>query len=116
MSRTQKNLCVLAVVTALGFGLSVATYAQTKTCLNVDRIGKWEILDVNQALVYDKSNTSIAFVTFLFSDFSPYSHLDLRQGSPSFRFFSPTICPYDKVQVFGRKMTAITSIEMVRKQ
>jgi hypothetical protein len=114
--RIRKNLGVLAILSALGLGLSDVSYAQTKPCFNVDRIGKWEILDVNQALVYDKNNVSLAFVTFSYIDFVPYSVHDLRQGSPSFRFFSPTICLYDKVQVFGRKMTAITSIEMVRKQ
>ena len=112
----RKNLNSLAILSALGLGLSDVSYAQTKTCLNADRIGKWEILDVNQAMVYDKNNVSLAFVTFTFSDFAPYTLHDLRQGSPSFRFFSPTICLYDKVQVFGRKMTAITNIEMVRKQ
>ena len=78
-------------------------------CIRVDSIAKWEVLDYSKAIVYDSQNNSIAFIIF-----DTYSQTGLRKSNESFRFFSPTICRYDRVQV-TQGMTTISAIEIIRK-
>jgi hypothetical protein len=103
---------VIPLLASLTLGaLSTVGKAQDGPCIRVDRIAKWEILDRWQALAYDSSGNSIAFINFDAS-----SAPDLRQGAPSFRFFSPSICRSDNVQINGKVMSRISYIEPVRKQ
>jgi len=102
----RKTLLAFAILV-----FSPMTFAQTGPCVRVDRIAKWEILDAYTTLIYDANGESIAFVNFYFG-----STPDLRKGTPSFRFFSPSICRYDDVQINGKYMTRIEEIKLVRKQ
>ena len=76
-------------------------------CIRVDAIAKWEVLDSTKTVVYDSQGNSIAFVIF-----DSYSFL--QRSGENFRFFSPTICRFDRVQT-TRGMTTISSIESIRK-
>ena len=76
-------------------------------CIAVDRIAKWEVLDNTKAIVYDSQGNSIAFV--IFADY-PW----VKKAGESFRFFSPSICRFDRVQISGG-MTTISNIEPIRK-
>ena len=87
---------------------SNAVLAQSN-CIRVDQIAKWEVLDSNKTLVYDLQGGTIAFVVFETYP-SPY----LKKSGETFRFFSPTICRSDRVQISGG-MTNITGIEPIRK-
>jgi hypothetical protein len=103
---------VISLFVSLTLGaLSTVAKAQSGPCIRVDRIAKWEILDARKALVYDAAGNSVAFIDFMFP-----STPDLRQGTPSFRFFSPSICKFDNVQINGKIMSRIDDIELVRKQ
>ena len=79
-------------------------------CIRVDSIAKWEVLDHSKAIVYDSQNNSIAFIIFNIIYPSDY----LSKSNESFRFFSPTICRYDRVQT-TKGMTTISAIEAIRK-
>jgi len=103
----RKTLLAFAILV-----FSPMTFAQTGPCVRVDRIAKWEILNYYKTLIYDANGESIAFVDFFYSLSSP----DLRTGTPTFRFFSPTICEGDDVQINGKYMTRIEEIKLVRKQ
>lgn len=92
------------------FALSIlmtcsGVWAQTN-CLRVEQIAKWEILDIDKAIVYDTQGNSIAFVIF-----AGY----LVKNGETFRFFSPTICRGDRVQKASGSMDVIKSIEPIRK-
>jgi len=76
-------------------------------CIRVDQIAKWEVLDLNKTIVYDSQGTSIAFIVF---EWPPL----LKSSGETFRFFSPAICLYDRVQI-SNGMTRISSIEAIRK-
>lgn len=76
-------------------------------CIRVDAITKWEVLDSTKTVVYDSQGNSIAFVIF-----EMYSNL--QRSGENFRFFSPTICKFDRVQT-TKGMTTIASIEPIRK-
>ena len=76
-------------------------------CIRVDAIAKWEVLDSTKTVVYDAQGNSIAFVIF-----EMYSNL--QRSGENFRFFSPTICRFDRVQT-TKGMTTIASIEPIRK-
>jgi hypothetical protein len=76
-------------------------------CIKVDQIAKWEVLDSTKTVVYDSQGNSIAFIIF-----EAYSYL--QKSGENFRFFSPTICRFDRVQT-TKGMSSITSIEAIRK-
>ncbi len=76
-------------------------------CIRVDAIAKWEVLDMTKTVVYDSQGNSIAFIIFDGAAF-------LQRSGENFRFFSPTICKFDRVQT-TRGMTTISSIEPIRK-
>ncbi len=76
-------------------------------CIRVDAIAKWEVLDNTKTVVYDSQGNSVAFVIFEY-----YSNL--QKSGENFRFFSPTICKFDRVQT-TKGMTTIASIEPIRK-
>ena len=78
-------------------------------CIRVDSIAKWEVLDHSKAIVYDSQNNSIAFIIF---DVTYPNYL--VKLNESFRFFSPTICRFDRVQT-TKGMTTVSSIEAIRK-
>jgi len=88
---------------------TVAAYAQVN-CIKVDQIDKWEVLDNNKIIVYDNQGGNIAFV--IFDSISPAP--SLKKNDETFRFFSSTICRFDRVQI-SNGMTMITSIEPIRK-
>lgn len=73
-------------------------------CIRVDQIAKWEVLDNTKTIVYDSQGNSIAFIIFD----------TLLASNENFRFFSPTICRFDRVKT-SRAMATITSIEPIRK-
>lgn len=100
-------ICIASCIVST---LSAPVYAQNSPCIRVDRIAKWEILDAHKTLVYDARGESIAFIDF--HTFAP----DLRKGSPTFRFFSPSICKNDDVQINGNTMSRVVAIKLVRKQ
>ncbi len=79
-----------------------------KACINLDQISKWEVLDGTKALAYDPQGSSLAFVIF-----DPFAPL-LKKSGENFRFFSPSVCPNDRVQVSGG-MKTVQSIEPIRK-
>lgn len=74
-------------------------------CISVDQIAKWEVLDSTKTIVYDSQGNSIAFIIFDSS---------LKKSNETFRFFSPTICRFDRVQI-STAMAVIKSIEPIRK-
>jgi hypothetical protein len=76
------------------------------TCIRVDQIAKWEVLDGDKTIVYDSQGNSIAFIIFSIGF--------LKKSGETFRFFSPTICRADRVQTSTR-MDSIQSIEPIRK-
>jgi hypothetical protein len=78
-------------------------------CIAVDRIAKWEVLDYTKTIVYDAQGNSIAFVIF-----DSYPSPALKKAGENFRFFSPSICRFDRVQI-SAGMTTISSIEPIRK-
>ena len=78
-------------------------------CIRVDSIAKWEVLDYSKTIVYDSQNNSIAFIIF---DVNQTNYL--VKLNESFRFFSPTICRFDRVQT-TKGMTTVSSIEVIRK-
>ena len=82
------------------------TQAQPQ-CIAVDRIAKWEVLDSTKTIVYDPQGNSIAFIIFSSAAF-------LKKSGENFRFFSPTICVYDRVQTTAG-MTTVNGIEPIRK-
>ena len=75
-------------------------------CVRVDQIAKWEVLDFDKTVVYDAQGNTIAFIVF--------SQGYLKKSGENFRFFSPTICRYDRVQTSSR-MDTISSVEPIRK-
>jgi hypothetical protein len=83
-------------------------FAQSN-CIRVDQIAKWEVLDQNKTIIYDSQGNTIAFVIFNTS----YPNY-LKKSGETFRFFSSTICRYDRVQI-SSDMTTIQSIEPIRK-
>lgn len=86
----------------------VPFWANAQTgCIRVDQIAKWEVLDSEKTIVYDSQGNSIAFV--IFQDYAL-----LKRSGESFRFFSPTICKFDRVQTTAG-MTSIRNIEPIRK-
>jgi hypothetical protein len=85
---------------------SQIAYAQAN-CIKVDQIEKWEVLDTTKTIIFDKQGNSIAFVVF--QDWS-----NLKKNGETFRFFSSTICKYDRVQT-SSGMSTITSIEPIRR-
>jgi len=87
---------------------STAVFAQSN-CIRVDQIAKWEVLDGNKTVIYDLQGSTIAFVLF-----ETYPSPSLKKSGETFRFFSPTICRWDRVQISGG-MTNITGIEPIRK-
>jgi hypothetical protein len=99
--RNFKSVLILFCVCFSSF------YATAKpVCIKVDSIAKWEVLDHNKTLIYDAQGNSIAFIIF--------NGTNLRKIDESFRFFSSTICPHDRVQT-SQIMTTISSIELIRK-
>jgi hypothetical protein len=78
-------------------------------CIRVDQIAKWEVLDYTKTIVYDSQGNSIAFIIFD-TGFNGY----LKKSNETFRFFSPAICRFDRVQTSSAMMT-IGSIEPIRK-
>lgn len=76
-------------------------------CIRVDAIAKWEVLDSTKTIVYDAQGNSIAFVIFSSGSF-------LKKAGETFRFFSPTICSWDRVQTTAG-MTTVSAIEPIRK-
>jgi|LauGreDrversion4_2_1035121.scaffolds.fasta_scaffold732800_2 hypothetical protein len=79
-------------------------------CVRVDQIAKWEVLDSNKTVIYDSQGNTIAFVIFN----SPSYTSNLKKSGETFRFFSSTICRFDRVQVSGGMIT-ISDIEPIRK-
>ena len=79
-------------------------------CIRVDSIAKWEVLDGSKTIAYDSQGNSIAFIIFNIN----YSTEYLSKSNETFRFFSPTICRYDRVQT-SKVMTTVLSIEPIRK-
>jgi hypothetical protein len=79
-------------------------------CVKVDQIAKWEVLDHNKTVIYDSQGNTIAFV--IFNILSPSAYL--KKSGETFRFFSPTLCRVDRVQVSGGMVT-ISDIEPIRK-
>jgi len=75
-------------------------------CIRVDQIAKWEVLDSDKTVVYDSQGNTIAFIVF--------SQGFLKKSGENFRFFSPIICRYDRVQTSSR-MDTISSVEPIRK-
>ena len=92
---------------ALSVLMSSNVVLAQSNCIRVDQIAKWEVLDSNKTVVYDLQGGTIAFVVFA-------SYPYLKKSGETFRFFSPTICKFDRVQV-TEGMTTITSIEPIRK-
>ena len=87
---------------------TIATTASAQTgCIRVDQIAKWEVLDHTKTVAYDTQGNSIAFVIF-------ETYASLQRSGENFRFFSPTICKFDRVQT-TRGMTTISNIEPIRK-
>ena len=78
-------------------------------CVRVDQIAKWEVLDSTKTIIYDSQGNTIAFIVF-----QHYPSPGLKKSGETFRFFSPTICYSDRVQISGG-MTTISSIEPIRK-
>ena len=109
---SSRRLAVIALISSVALNdFSSVAEAQTGSCIRVDRIAKWEILNSYKTLVYDAQGNSIAFI-----DFAPGSTPDLRKGTPTFRFFSPSICVADDVQINGNTMSWVNGIKLVRKQ
>lgn len=77
-------------------------------CIKVDQIAKWEVLDNTKTIIYDNQGSSIAFV--IFDGYTSY----LKKSGENFRFFSPSICRGDRVQVTNG-MSSIIAIEAIRK-
>lgn len=107
----MKKTLIAGPVTKILLTLSILTcsnvlLAQTN-CIRVDQIAKWEVLDSTKTIVYDSQGKSIAFIVF---EWPPL----LKSLGETFRFFSPTICKYDRVQI-SEGMTRISSIETIRK-
>lgn len=94
----------------LSFILSISPlWANAQTgCIRVDQIAKWEVLDSTKTVIYDPQGNSIAFI--IFDGYSP----PLQKSGENFRFFSPTICKSDRVQI-TKGMTTISFIEPIRK-
>lgn len=110
--RPSPLLAVSALIAAFAFSeFSAVAEAQSGPCIRVDRIAKWEILNTYKTLVYDAQGNSIAFI-----DFHPSITPNLRNGTPTFRFFSPSICKNDDVQINGNTMSYVYDIKLVRKQ
>jgi len=93
---------LLAIALLLGTQISNSQ----PICIKVDQIARWEVLDSNKTIIYDNQGSSIAFI--IFSDFN------LKKNGENFRFFSSSICKYDRVQT-SSQMTTISSIEQIRK-
>jgi len=90
---------------------SLSAYAKTPVpfgCVKVDQIARWEVLDETKTIVYDSQGNSIAFIVFTFST------TKLSKSKETFRFFSSTICPNDRVQT-STGMTTVATIEPIRK-
>ena len=88
---------------------STVVLAQSN-CVRVDQIAKWEVLDHTKTVIYDAQGNTIAFVIFNSPSYTSY----LKKSGETFRFFSPTICKYDRVQLSGGMVT-ISDIEPIRK-
>jgi len=102
----MKLKTVLIVLSAL---MSSNFVLAQSNCVRVDQISKWEVLDQNKTIIYDSQGNTIAFVIFNTS----YPNY-LKKSGETFRFFSPTICRADRVQI-SSDMTTILSIEPIRK-
>jgi hypothetical protein len=104
---------ILKLITKPIFAIIICTIALTASaqsgCIRVDQIAKWEVLDRTKTVVYDTQGNSIAFIIF---DTGSYGFL--KKSNETFRFFSPTICRFDRVQT-SSVMTTISSIEPIRK-
>ncbi len=101
----MKNLKFFSVSLFFSF-LPFLANAQSG-CIRVDSIAKWEVLDTTKTVVYDSQGNAIAFIIFESLSF-------LKRSGENFRFFSPTICKFDRVQTTNG-MTMISSIEPIRK-
>ena len=97
------------VVIALSALMCSNVVLAQSNCVRVDLIAKWEVLDQNKTIIYDSQGNTIAFVIFNTS----YPNY-LKKSGETFRFFSPTICLYDRVQI-SSAMTNIQAIEPIRK-
>jgi hypothetical protein len=104
----HKNFSLIKTVTA---SIVISTFSFSANaqsgCVKVDQIAKWEVLDSTKTIIYDSQENSVAFIIF---GQTPY----LKKSGETFRFFSPTICRFDRVQISGG-MTTIVSIEPIRK-
>ena len=95
-----KNVITSIIISAFAFSASAQS-----GCVRVDQIAKWEVLDSTKTIINDSQGNSIAFI--IFDSF-------IKKSSETFRFFSPTICRFDRVQLSGG-MATISSIEPIRK-
>ncbi len=95
---------------SIAFGMALMYFSPfanaQQTCIKVDQIARWEVLDGNKTVVYDQQGNSIAFVIFL--------EFTLKRSGENFRFFSSSICRNDRVQISGG-MNLISNIEPIRK-
>jgi hypothetical protein len=96
-------------IIALSLLMSSNVVLAQSNCIRLDRIAKWEVLDHNKTIIYDSQGNTIAFVVFD----TVYPHY-LKKTGETFRFFSPTICQSDRVQI-SSSMTYISTIESIRK-
>ena len=91
------------------FSLFAISIGAQPSCIKVDQIGKWEVLDTTKTIIYDSQGNTIAFIIF-----QEYPAPTLKRSGETFRFFSPTICLFDRVQI-SAGMTTIRGIEPIRK-
>ena len=106
----MRNLRVVLLSAFLAVS-SLSAYAQTPVpfgCVKVDQIARWEVLDETKTIVYDSQGNSIAFIVFTFIT------TNLSKSKETFRFFSSTICPKDRVQT-SNGMTTVATVEPIRK-
>ena len=100
----MKNFKYLFIL--LSFGIFQSWANAQANCIKVDQIAKWEVLDYNKTVTYDSQGNAIAFIIFDGSI--------LKRSGESFRFFSPTICRFDRVQI-SSGMATIYNIEPIRR-
>ena len=97
--------CVLSIVAAgNAFG---------SDCVPVASVTKWEVLGPDRVLAYNGSRY-IAFVTVR-RDLISFCGSLVAGGPVTLRFFSPTICQYDRAIVNGEDCE-VDLVQFVRQQ
>ena len=96
--------CVLSIV--------ADGHAFGSDCVPVSSVTKWEVLSYHRVLAYSGSRY-IAFVIVTDGMFGGGCGSLVPGGPVTLRFFSPTICEYDRAIVNGQDCE-VTSVQFVR--